>query len=241
MRTVGAHNLEPVDVICGGFPCQDLSYAGKGAGLAGERSGLWYEYLRIVRELRPRLVIVENVAALRSRGLGVVLGDLAALGYDSVWTSIRAADVGAPHRRERLFIVAHAHGLRQSQPGGLESQERGRSGDGDKLAHAHESRLEGRGLSERERGGERIARESSAGASAEGFAESRLGGSVDGLPAWLDRWPAGRNESQHSWEPPRVTTKAHQRRQRLKALGNAVVPQVAYCVGLLAKELLQSG
>lgn len=97
-----------VDAICGGFPCQDLSFAGKGAGLAGERSGLWREYARLIRELRPRVVIIENVAALLARGLGDVLGDLAALGYDAVWEAIPASAVGAPHRRDRLWIVAYA-------------------------------------------------------------------------------------------------------------------------------------
>lgn len=96
-----------VDVICGGFPCQDISVAGGGAGLAGERSGLWREYARLVGELRPRYVIVENVAALLARGLGDVLGDLAAFGYDAEWHCIPAAAVGAPHRRDRLWIVAY--------------------------------------------------------------------------------------------------------------------------------------
>lgn len=96
------------DVICGGFPCQDLSYAGKGAGLAGERSGLWREYARLIGEIRPRYVIVENVAALLGRGLADVLGDLAALGYDAEWHCIPACAVGAPHRRDRIWIVAYS-------------------------------------------------------------------------------------------------------------------------------------
>ena len=95
-----------VDVICGGFPCQDISVAGKGAGLAGERSGLWREYARLIGELRPRYVLVENVAALLGRGLGDVLGDLATLGYDAEWHCIPAAAVGAPHRRDRVWIIA---------------------------------------------------------------------------------------------------------------------------------------
>src|SRR5690606_28720166 len=94
VRTVGAHNLAPVDLICGGFPCQDISVAGKGAGLDGERSGLWVEFARIVRELRPRFVVVENVPALLARGFGRVLGDLAACGYDAEWDCIPAAAVG---------------------------------------------------------------------------------------------------------------------------------------------------
>jgi len=99
-----------VDVICGGFPCQDISTAGKGAGLAGERSGLWSEIARLVGELAPRFVIVENVAALLSRGLGDVLGDLASLGYDAEWHCIPASAIGAPHRRDRVWIVAYPNG-----------------------------------------------------------------------------------------------------------------------------------
>jgi site-specific DNA-cytosine methylase len=94
------------DVICGGFPCQDISLAGKGAGLAGERSGLWVQFSRIVCLLRPRFVVVENVSALLIRGLGRVLGDLAACGYDAEWDCIPAAAVGAPHIRDRVFIVS---------------------------------------------------------------------------------------------------------------------------------------
>ena len=107
-----------VDVICGGFPCQDISVAGKGAGLAGARSGLWYEYARIIGELRPRYVIVENVAALLARGMGTVLGDLSALGYDAEWHVIPASAVGAPHRRDRIWIVAHAVGAGAGRQGG---------------------------------------------------------------------------------------------------------------------------
>lgn len=99
-----------VDVICGGFPCQDISEAGKGVGITGERSGLWREYARLVGELRPRYVIVENVSALLGRGLGDVLGDLAALGYDAEWHCIPASAVGAPHERDRVWIVAYPNG-----------------------------------------------------------------------------------------------------------------------------------
>jgi DNA-methyltransferase (dcm) len=96
-----------VDAICGGFPCQDISNAGKQAGIEGERSGLWSEYARLVGELRPRVVFVENVSALLGRGLDRVLGDLAALGYDAWWDCIPASAVGAPHRRDRLWLVAY--------------------------------------------------------------------------------------------------------------------------------------
>ena len=107
IRECGKHNLERVDVICGGFPCQDISYAGQGAGLDGERSGLFFESVRVVRELRPRIVVLENVAALLTRGLGRVLGTLAEIGYDAEWHCIPAAAVGAPHARDRVWIVAY--------------------------------------------------------------------------------------------------------------------------------------
>jgi DNA (cytosine-5)-methyltransferase 1 len=96
-----------VDIVTAGFPCQDISFAGRGAGIQeGTRSGLWLTIADALRVLRPRLVLLENVAALRSRGLGTVLGDLAALGYDTAWMCLRASDVGAPHRRDRMFIAA---------------------------------------------------------------------------------------------------------------------------------------
>ena len=98
-----------VDVVSGGFPCQDISAAGKGAGIDGERSGMWREMARIIREVRPRFVFVENSPMLTSRGLGTVLGDLAAMGFDARWGVLGAADVGAPHQRDRIWIVAHSN------------------------------------------------------------------------------------------------------------------------------------
>jgi DNA (cytosine-5)-methyltransferase 1 len=110
VRTLTAERLRAdgivSDVICGGFPCQDISLAGKGDGIDGARSRLWGEYARIIGEVRPRHVIVENVAALLGRGLDRVLGDLAALGFDAEWHCIPASAVGAPHRRDRIWIVA---------------------------------------------------------------------------------------------------------------------------------------
>ena len=116
----GITELERVDVIAGGFPCQDISFAGNGAGLAGERSGLWYEFARIIRLVRPRFVIVENVAALLQRGLGDVLRTLSDCGFDAEWSTVSACSMGATHMRRRLFIVAYANrvdgwkGLRDS-------------------------------------------------------------------------------------------------------------------------------
>jgi DNA (cytosine-5)-methyltransferase 1 len=113
VRSVGAHNLPAVDLICGGFPCQDLAGGGKLAGIDGARSGLWREFARIIGELQPRYALVENVANLLSgdsgRWFGRVLGDLAALRYDAEWHCIPAAAVGAPHVRDRVFVVAYAN------------------------------------------------------------------------------------------------------------------------------------
>lgn len=107
VRTVRGEDLERVEVIVGGFPCQDVSQAGRRVeGIEGSRSGLWKSYHRLVCELGPRFVLVENVPGLASRGLDVVLGDLAAAGYDAEWGVLSAADVGAPHLRRRLFVLA---------------------------------------------------------------------------------------------------------------------------------------
>lgn len=106
--------LGPVDVVTAGFPCQDLSFAGKGAGLSGDRSGLFWHILRTVRMVgRPQLLL-ENVAALLDRGMGSVLGALASVGYDTEWHCIPASAVGAPHRRDRVWIVADPE--RDEQP-----------------------------------------------------------------------------------------------------------------------------
>lgn len=106
VRSVGLHNLSYVDVICGGFPCTDISVAGKQRGITGPESGLWFEFARIVRELRPQFVVVENVRALLTHGLDTVLGEMARCGYDAQWSVLSGADVGAPHSRERVFIIA---------------------------------------------------------------------------------------------------------------------------------------
>lgn len=95
-----------VDVVSGGFPCQDISVAGKGAGLDGERSGLWREFARIIGEVQPPYVFIENSPMLVTRGLNVVLADLAQMGYDASWGIVSASDVGAPHQRKRIWVYA---------------------------------------------------------------------------------------------------------------------------------------
>jgi DNA (cytosine-5)-methyltransferase 1 len=211
-----------VDVICGGFPCQDISVAGKGAGLAGARSGLWYEYARIVGELRPRYVIVENVAALLTRGMDSVLGTLSSLGYDAEWHVIPAAAVGAPHRRERVWIVAYAasdgHTRRPEAQRARQACEQERRvrrepiGRCEVLADADEQGLEGRNRPQDVEllGGTRQVRPTRA-------------GRVQG-------WDGGR---WWSVEPDvgRVAHGVPARVDRLRCLGNAVVPQVVEVIG----------
>ena len=107
IHKVGSHNLEKVDIISGGFPCQDISVAGKGAGIEGERSGLWTELHRVISELRPRFAFIENVPMLTIRGGTRVIADLAEIGYDAEWQIIGADEVGAWHKRKRIWIVAY--------------------------------------------------------------------------------------------------------------------------------------
>lgn len=111
--SVGRHNLPSVDVLFGGFPCTDISVAGKGEGIqVGTRSGLWFEFKRIIGEIRPRVVLLENVAAITRKDGTIVISDLASMGYDCKWGVISAADTEAPHLRERWWCVAHDTGAR---------------------------------------------------------------------------------------------------------------------------------
>ena len=104
-----------IDLITGGFPCQDISVAGKGVGIEGERSGLWTEFKRIISECRPKFALIENVPALTHRGLDRVLCDLAEIGYDAEWQSMSASEVGAWHKRERIWIIAYPNRIRRKE------------------------------------------------------------------------------------------------------------------------------
>lgn len=113
VRSLNGADLPHIDILCGGFPCQDVSQGGRRAGIKeGTRSGLWYEYSRLIGEIRPRYAIIENVRGLLSCGIEIVMRDLAALGYDAEWEVLPAAALGAPHHRERVFIVAYPHSQR---------------------------------------------------------------------------------------------------------------------------------
>jgi DNA (cytosine-5)-methyltransferase 1 len=132
-----------VDVVAGGFPCQDISAAGNGAGIDGERSGLWGQMARIVGEVRPRYVFVENSPLLVGRGLIRVLADLAEMGFDARWGVVGAHNVGATHKRDRCWIVAYPDSSRELQSQGREPEQRGRVGNGS-LCNANSAGLEKR-------------------------------------------------------------------------------------------------
>jgi len=116
-----------VDVISGGFPCQDISVAGLGAGITGSRSGLWKEFARIIGEIRPRYVLVENSPNLKNKGLEVVLEDLWQMGYDARWGVVGAHHVGAPHKRDRIWIVAHTNDIGSREDSGYSQLRTGRA------------------------------------------------------------------------------------------------------------------
>ena len=122
VHAVGAHNLAPVDLICGGFPCQDISLAGSGKGLAGARSGLWHQFARVIRECRPSWVVIENVAGGAKRWVDAVADELGQQGYATIPLPISAEAVGAPHRRARIFMVARRVSDTDGSPLRLEQQ-----------------------------------------------------------------------------------------------------------------------
>jgi DNA (cytosine-5)-methyltransferase 1 len=210
VRELTAEQVGPVDVICGGFPCQDISIAWNGPGIDGARSGLWSEYARLIGELRPRYVIVENVAALLARGLGRVLGDLATLGYDAEWNCIPATYVGAPHRRDRLWIVAYPHGGQCLRPKrSVRARGDAASCRGEALAHPH---CVGRDQVEQHVGG---------GASGERPISAAFYAGEPGRRGW---WQVEPNVG-------RVADGVPARVDRLRQLGNAVVPQIPELIG----------
>jgi DNA (cytosine-5)-methyltransferase 1 len=117
VRTLDGRDLPPIDIIYGGFPCQDLSVAGAGAGLQGERSSRFFDVVRLIRELRPRHVFLENVPAIATRGLSRVLMEIASVGYNARWTTLSAGELGAPHLRERWWLYAYPDSLGREVPG----------------------------------------------------------------------------------------------------------------------------
>jgi len=241
-----------VDVVSGGFPCQDISLAGDGAGLAGARSGLWSEFHRIIEALRPAYAIIENVSALRSRGLEQVLRQLAAIRYDAEWHCIPAAAVGALHRRDRVWVIAYPH----RDPVWLDEQRQPSrwphavpharhalahdDGGAGLMAHADEPRLE-RWLREEL---QECSRECAARPRDSQLADADVAGQHeltqrDLRSLWREQGTRGDDAdgcSSACWwrtEPDvgRVANGVPARVDRLRALGNAVVPQVVEIIG----------
>lgn len=250
VRIASRANLVRVGLICGGFPCQDVSGAGKGAGLAGARSGLWFEFLRIVSELHPPLVIVENVASGAKRWLCRVRADLHALGYRTRAIALSAADVGAPHLRRRIFIIAVADAMRAGLAIGEGEREEHEQGDGAPAKRGGGERALPDPIGEqlREQPG-RCGWTNRTGASEPGddvqepgrLPQSSVGRVPDGLPRGLDahRWPAPRGQEPYAWEPSRtIEGKQVNRRARIKALGNAVSPQCGLVIGRMVVEMI---
>ena len=208
-------DVAPVDVLCGGFPCQDISVAGRGAGIGGARSGLWSEMFRLTGELRPGYLVVENVPALLVRGLDIVLGDLASIGFDAEWDCLRACDFGAPHERERLWLVAypsqHDHVANRDGQGG-------RAAD---VADAKSNRC-GQGWTWRPDPSRAREQQSALQAVASPDSEPTQRASV----AWTERDP---------WAiEPDVARMAHgipDGLDRRRALGNALIPQTSEWIG----------
>jgi DNA (cytosine-5)-methyltransferase 1 len=130
VRTLSKEDFDSIDVdiIYGGFPCQDISIAGNGVGLDGERSGLFFEIIRLARDLRPRFVFLENVPAISIRGLDRILLELTSLGFDCRWTTLSAAELGAPHLRERWWLLAYAMRAGLSKPRAESATEGARKG-----------------------------------------------------------------------------------------------------------------
>lgn len=197
IRTVT--DLEPVDLIAGGFPCQDVSGSGMRVGIEGHRSGLWSEYARIISEVRPRYALVENVTGLLVRGMGRVLGDLAEIGYDAEWSIVPACALGAPHSRERVLILAHP---RQHVHGGMVPVRSAAQAIGWK---------ESKWCSDRQ--------------------FPQVGTEVDRRLSSIAEW--WRVEPQLG----RMAARIPQRVDRLKSIGNSVVPQVAEWIGRRIMEV----
>jgi DNA (cytosine-5)-methyltransferase 1 len=219
VRTLSADALSrdgiAVDVICGGFPCQGISAAGLRAGLQDERSGLWSEYARLIGELRPRFVVVENVDDLLHRGIDAVLGDLATLGYDAEWHCIPAAAVGADHIRDRIWIIAYPNSAgAEIAPQRRRKQRSQKVGKNAAFDHAN-------------RDSSRLSRWQSPGTIGEDARaiSPRLGLAFAASPAFPGLDGAG------SPVLGRSEDGIPNRMDRMHAIGNAVVPQIPEMIG----------
>ncbi|WP_119690588.1 DNA cytosine methyltransferase [Acinetobacter soli] len=230
-----------IDVISGGFPCQDISSAGKGAGIDGDRSGLWAEMARIIGEVRPRFVFVENSPMLVSRGLTRVISDLAKMGYDAHWARLSASNFGAPHQRDRIWIVAHTQGIRLNSEGlsiGAKSQKSLPGINSEDVGNPHSERFNPRWDNNCQHDRNLISTTSKNSAAISNTTSIGLQGQ---RKSWFACDPAENPEGQtnrtfyervgHIWgiesRLGRVANGLAHRVDRLKAIGNGQVPEVA--------------
>jgi len=235
ITTLDGTQFKDIFLITGGFPCQDISIAGKGAGIDGERSGLWTELHRIISEVRPRYALIENVPALTFRGGTRVIGDLTEIGYDAEWQIVGADDVGAPHRRKRIWIVAYPNSKRgwQEQVCELRGEDQTQSGDdGKQRIVAYSKELHGNERREHPEQGQRQVSESGECGGSEDVAYSNSTGCKEQWRTISDGEEQSASECRGRWLPePSVGRVAHgiqSRVDRLRGLGNSIVPQVAY-------------
>jgi DNA (cytosine-5)-methyltransferase 1 len=210
-------------VMSGGFPCQDISISGKGTGLDGNRSGLWYQYSRLISEIRPEFAIIENVGAITFRGLDRVLSSLAKIGYDAEWQDIRASDMEAPHKRERIWILAYPQGYGFKKcnaiQGNYKTFKNGRGKDREHY-NSEEDRdniikclgqdIPGKGIGIKE-------------------------------PTFIDPWNNNKFQRIKKWwkiEPDvgRLANGVPNGVDRLKCLGNAIVPEIGTIIWLIVKH-----
>lgn len=217
-----------IDVIVGGFPCQDISIAGKQKGLVDEngqptRSGLWFQYKRLIEEVKPKYVLIENVANLLKQGLATVLKDLCELGYDAEWGVISARDTGAPHLRKRLWLVAYPQGVgNRRNPSELGKKITNPQKQEERTEFKCENENNSRTWGSVEHSGERV------------------------LQPKGGTWETATREVRKHWETEPGIRGIHDggacriyerhRRQRIKQLGNAVVPQIAQILGEMIIE-----
>lgn len=204
-------------IITGGFPCQDISIAGKGVGINGKRSGLWFEYWRIIRDLRPRVAIMENVPALTFRGLDRVLGSLSEIGYNGEWQTISAAEMGAWHQRKRIWIVAYSNSNSESRQS-VYARKRQR----ELVSNIGNARSTVGEISDPVRTGLQKSRKKQNG---EDRKQSR------GMSSASDWWSTESAVGRVAHGVPR-------RVDRLKGLGNSIVPQIAELLFNTIKELI---
>jgi DNA (cytosine-5)-methyltransferase 1 len=252
VKKVGRENLEYADLICGGFPCQDVSAAGKGAGLNGARSGLWSEFYRIVHELEPEWVVVENVASGAKRWVDAVRGGLELIGYETIPIPLSAEDVGAPHLRKRIFIIGQA----------IETWSLRRWRSGGKYTISHAKHMQLRNEQRRDSGASRQRETELTDYGEAGFvADSDSARELQQKRGVEEQrgWTCNKSEDvpntyrkstqrvaisrcKHSYwssEPDvgRVANGIPRRMDRLRQLGNAVVPQCAQIIGEFVKQL----